>query len=67
MKILRTIQFEYNHAIRMTNAAYFGGAVFCIGRSFPQGPEVVNPRLGKGKSLYFNVKPCAGFTLLRQG
>jgi hypothetical protein len=51
----------------MTNAAYFGGAVFCIGRSFPQGPEVVNPRVGKGKSLYFNVKPCAGFTLLRQG
>ena len=30
----------------MANAAYCGGAVFCIGRSFPQVRQVVNRRKG---------------------
>jgi hypothetical protein len=48
MKILRTIQFD-DGALKMTNAASCGGAVFFSGRSFPQAPEVVKQRAGEGK------------------
>jgi hypothetical protein len=35
----------------MINAASFGGAVFCSGRSFPQGRKVVNPLARTAKSM----------------
>ena len=37
----------------MTNAAYFGGAVFYTGRSFPQGRQVVNPHVREGEITLF--------------
>jgi hypothetical protein len=46
MKILRTIQFD-DGAVRMTNAASCGGAVFFSGRSFPQVWKVVKQRVGE--------------------
>jgi hypothetical protein len=47
----------------MTNAARAAARSSFFGRSFPQGPEVVNPRARAGQITLLNVKPTVGFTL----